>query len=330
MRIVLFSLLFLLPLHSLKDMSLTSIRDTMIDNPIGKWASDFYYDHTLLAAHVIKPVPHQTQKVIALSEDLAVSGRLPAGSLWIRRTDPCTLTGRSLVISTKQLDCSSFVVSDTESEHPAQELLRKASAPFDNNKAVRRGVKWFLKVGLWVTLFLLVLWVATFVDDVYRRHKGIAALLILCSLLFAARGMYSHYVLRSLSADPNRRAHEYVRSSSPEKRYLVSIHHPDHLTKDELVSLSKDPSSRVRHAAFLAIGSRLDTTFLGALQNGLADPEQIVRTKVCQALGGIGNADALRMLDQAIADDPSWYVRNYAYTAKCKVKPVFKMVDTLE
>jgi hypothetical protein len=327
LRLAILALLFLLPLHSLKGMSLPSMRDAMIESSVGNWLSDFYYDHTLLSAHVIKPVRYQTQKVIALSEDVALSGRLPAGSLWIRTAEPCALRGPSLVVSSRELNCPSFVVSDAESEHPALELLREASEPLDKNRAMRRGIRWCLRVGCWVVFLLLALWLTTLVDDLYGRHRGIPLLLVLFSLLLAARGLYVDWLLLDLKADPNKKVRAYVLSDSPEKRYLVLIHYPNHLLKDQLLSLSKDPSPRVRHAAFLAIGPRIDTDFLGALEDGLADPRQIVRTKVCHALGEIGNEEAIEILDEAIATDPSWYVRFYAYKARCKAKPIFKMVN---
>ncbi len=325
--LALFAFLLLLPLHPVTEMSLPSLRDKMITNPIGNWVSDFYYNHTLLAAHVFKPPRYQTQKVIAVSKDVEISGPPPAGSLWIRCKNPCALRGRSLVISREALDCPSFVVSDAESGEPAQELLRTASVHFDDNRAIRRGIKWFLEIGLLAMLLLLVLWTATRVEDAYRRHKWVAVLLLLGSLFLTAQGLYRRGMLRSLKSDPNRVAQVYAFSNCEEERYLVCAYRPDHLTQDELAAMSKAPSPRVRHAAFLAIGERMDPAFLGTLREGLADPEQIVRTKVCQALGEMGGEAALGMLDQVIASDPSWYVRDYGYKAKCKSSPISKVVD---
>lgn len=44
-------------------------------------------------------------------------------------------------------------------------------------------------------------------------------------------------------------------------------------------------------------------------------------------MGEIGGKEALRLLDQAIAAEPSWYVRDYAYRARGRIESVAKMVE---
>ncbi|MRR37125.1 hypothetical protein EG829_21195, partial [bacterium] len=73
-------------------MSATSfevIRDSMVTVPGISTLSDFYYNHTMLAAHVIRPPADLEQKVITVSHDIRTIGPTPHGTLWIITSDPC-------------------------------------------------------------------------------------------------------------------------------------------------------------------------------------------------------------------------------------------------
>jgi len=327
LRLTLFAVLFLLPIASVSTFSSLAVRDMMMRFPGGNLLINFYYDHTLLAAHVIKPVAYQTQRVVAVAEDVDLSEPLNSGTLVIKGRDPCALKGASLVIGKKELVCPSFLLSPAEAANPSTVIIMKASKQFDRNKALRRGVRWFFKGGFWVALLLLILRFAIFLEDVFERQKAVALLFLLAALLLPARCLYNQSLLHSLQADPNTKAHEYASSKSPTKRYLTVVYLWDHLSLEELSLLSTDPSPRVRHYAFVAMGQQGDPSFLAALTKGISDPEQIVRTKVYRALGQIGGEDAMPLLDQAIMQDPSWYARDYAYRARSEIDRIYKIVE---
>ena len=207
--------------------------------------------------------------------------------------------------------------------------MRKASARFDRNKALRRGARWFFKGGFVVALILLALRFVVFLADVYEIHKAVALILLLAGLVIPAGSLYNQALLRSLNADPSKKAHAYISAKSATKRYLSLVHCWDHLSQEELVLLSRDPNPRVRHYAFIAMGKQGDPGFLAPLTEGMKDPEQIVRTKVYQALGEIGRDDAIGLLDQAIEQDPSWYARDYAYKARTDIDRIYKIVEPM-
>jgi HEAT repeat protein len=77
----------------------------------------------------------------------------------------------------------------------------------------------------------------------------------------------------------------------------------------------------------MAMGLQGDPRLLSSLKNGVTDPEQIVRTKVYRTLGEIGGEDAIPLLDQVIAQDPSWYARDYAYKARNDIDRIYKIVE---
>jgi len=329
LRLTLFALLLLLPLSSFTTISSLTVRDMLMGLPAGTFLSNFYYDHTLLAAHVIKPVLYQAQRAIAISEDIEVPEPLPSGTLLLRQRDPCALPGTSLVISRKALDCPSFLVPTAGAEPGGQLLIRRASERFDHNKAIRRGARWFFKGGFLAAFLLLIARFAIFVEDVYARQKGIALFLLVVALLLPAQVLWDHYLLHALNADPNRRAYEYASSKSATRRYLSVVYCPLQLPYEKLALLSRDANPKVRHYAFVAMRDQRDPILFSALQKGVSDPEQIVRTKVYQALGEIGDEDALRLLDKAIAQDPSWYARDYAYKAKGNEERIYKIVEKI-
>jgi hypothetical protein len=329
LRLALFALPFLLPFAPFHSISPLTVRNTLMRLPAGNLLSNFYYDHTLLAAHVIKPVVYQAQRVIAISEDIEVLEPLPSGTLLLRHQDPCALPGTSLVITDTELDCPSFLTTPTGTDHQGQVLIRKASEHFDRNKAIRRGTRWFFKGGLLAALILLIGRFVLFLEDVYEGRKGIALLLFAVALVLPSRSLYSGFLLHSLHADPNARAGEYASSRNATKRYLSLVYCSTQLPYETLASLSKDPNPSVRHYAFVAMRYQRDPILFSALKEGVSDPEQIVRTKVYQALGEIGDEDAVRLLDRAIAQDPSWYARDYAYKAKGGVERIYKIIEQM-
>ena len=329
LRLALFALLFLLPIASFNAFSSLAVRDVLMGLPAGNLLINFYYDHTLLAAHVIKPVWYQAQRVVAVGEEIDLSEPLDSGSLIIKVQDPCAVKGASLVIGKKELACPSFLLPPAEAANRSQAIMMKASKQFDRNKAFRRGVRWFFKGGFWVALLLLILRFSIFLEDVYERQKAVALFFLLAAFLLPARGLYHQFLLHSLEADPMTRAHEYASSKSATKRYLSAVHAWDYLSREELSLLSTDPNLRVRHYAFVAMGLQGDPGFLSPLTRGSTDPEQIVRTKVYRALGEIGGEDAIPLLDQAIAQDPSWYARDYAYKARNDIDLIYKIVESM-
>lgn len=328
-RLALFALPFLIPFVPFHSVSSLTVRNTLLGLPAGTLLSDFYYNHTLLAAHVIKPVFYQTQKVIAISKEIDVLEPLPSGTLLLKHRDPCALPGTSLVISKKALECPSFLFSTAGAEPRGQVLIREASERFDRNKAIRRGTRWFFKGGFLVALLLFIARFVVFLEDAYERRKGIALSLLVVALLFPARSLYNHYLLHSLKADRKTRPHEYAVSESATKRYLTLVYCTMQLSYETLAALSRDPNPMVRHYAFVAMRYQRDPILLSALKEGVSDPEQIVRTKVYQALGEIGDAEAVRLLDRAIAQDPSWYARDYAYKAKGNVERIYMIVEQM-
>jgi hypothetical protein len=328
LRAACFVALFLLPLATFQTVSSLGVRNLLLGLPAGNLLIDFYYDHTLLAAQVIKPPVYQTQKAVAVPQEVRLAEPLPCGTLLIRHPDPCGVAGASLVMSRQGLDCPAYLLSPAEAEESGQIVLRKASERFDRNKSLRRGIRWFFRLGLTAASLLLILRFAVFLEDLFQRRRTAALALLLAGLLPPAQGLYSQHLLHALKADPNRTAREYASSASATKRYLSVVHCPWDLPAEDLVRLSTDPNPRVRHFAFIAMGLIMDPAFLPALQEGVRDPEQIVRTKVYQALGRVGREDALPWLDRAIEQDPSWYARVYAYEARCDVERIYEIVET--
>ncbi len=328
-RLALFALPFLLAFVPLGTVSSVTVRNMLMGLPSGTLLSNFYYDHTLLAAHAIKPVFYQAQKVIAISEGIEFSEPLPSGTLLLRHPDPCALPSTSLVISKTESDCPSFLYAASGAAPMGQTLVRDASKHFDHNKAIRKGTRWFFKGGFLAVLFLVFARIVLFLEDVYDRSKGTALLLFAVVLVLPSLRFYNGYLVRSLNADPNTKAYEYASAKNATKRYLSLLHCSTLLSYETLASLSRDPDPSVRHYAFIAMRYHRDPIVTSALKQGVSDPEQIVRTKVYQALGEIGEDDTNRLLDQAIAQDPSWYARDYAYKARGSIERIYKIVDKM-
>jgi hypothetical protein len=325
LRAVLFAFVLLLPLYPLRNASFERIRDAMIDLPVAREICDCYYNHTLTPAHAVQPLLYRTQKVITFSEGIGVSDPLPEGSLWIESSDPCGISGASLVVSREALDCDSLVLPDAGAAARGTEILFQGSRRFDGNKAVRRGIRLFMHGTAPAFVFLLALWLATLMESLSRRHRGVVLLLAAACVALAGRGLYDEHVTRARLRDPVG-ALAYLSSESAGKRYLLVSRRSEVLSAEQLESLARDTSASVRHAALLRMGEWRDARFLPALEEALSDPVQIVRTKACLGLGEIGGEKALRILEGVVARDPSWYVRDYAYRAIGTIRPVSKMV----
>jgi HEAT repeat protein len=73
-------------------------------------------------------------------------------------------------------------------------------------------------------------------------------------------------------------------------------------------------------------GERRDPSFLPDIEARLKDPQMNVRTKACRALGRMGSDRAISLLDKTVRNDPSWYVRDYAYAALGRIRPEARVV----
>ncbi|MEW6440334.1 MAG: HEAT repeat domain-containing protein [bacterium] len=325
LRTVLFALVLLLPLAPLRNASFQRIRDAMMDLPVARGICDFYYNHTLIPAHAVQPLLYRTQRVIAFSAGMEIPEPLPDRSLWLEAADPCAVQGASVVVSRETLECDSLVLPGGGAPVRGTEVLLQASRRFDGNKALRRGIRLFMHGALPALVILLALWLATLMEKLSRRHMGAVLLLAAGGLALAGRGFQRECLERALLENPAR-GREYVASGSALKRYLVLSRLPELLKPEQLESLARDASARVRHAALLRMGEWRDARFLPALEEALADPVQVVRTKACLGLGEIGGEEGIRMLEDVLARDPSWYVRDYACRAIGNIRPVSKIV----
>jgi len=112
-------------------------------------------------------------------------------------------------------------------------------------------------------------------------------------------------------------------------RYAAVATYPGALPKETLVRLMQDPSSRVRVNALIEAGDRKDKTLEPAIEARLRDPKMNVRTKACWALGKIQSEEVLNLLDRTAREDPSWYVRNYAYASIGRIRPETKVISLI-
>lgn len=305
--------------------SFSLVRDSMLMTPAFSRVSDFYYDHTLLAAHVIKPVTALEQKVVAVSSDIGSIGPMPHGSLWVRTPDPCGLEGRDLVVSTGRLACKSIVIEDGRPANASNRILGELSAAYDPNAMMRRGIGVFFYRGpLLVVPILFMLWFALFVSNVSVRSKAAAAVIVLAYLALFYPPWKSIYQRHLLVLEPEIIA-QYILSEDEEKRYLALMTYPQEFTPGELIRFAHDESPRIRLRALVEAGNRADVRYLGVIEKALSDPQLNVRTRACWALGRTPSERSADLLEQAFLHDPSWYVRSYAYRALGKERPQAKV-----
>ena len=329
-RWVVVGMLLLTPLILLKGQSYEHVRDAMVDIPILKDLNTFYYEHTLLAADVIKPIPYRTQNAVALEKDVTLTGTLPHGTLWISTPAPCALTGASSSAGTSDLKC--LTVKLASASVAAEDILKDPSA--DRNKIMRRGIGTFLTKGpvLIVPVFLLA-WIALGLARLTERNLTLGAFLISALLLIFVPGFSHLYAGHELRKHPEK-IHAYAASKHPSQRYQSLLLQLDgqrrpieKLTPLELGTLAKDPFAKIRLNALILAGRSTDkTAFFTLAKNALNDGQLNVRTKACQALGRIGGQEALDLLQNTLNNDPSWYVRDYAYHAIGRIRPISAMV----
>lgn len=308
--------------------SFEMIRDSMVTTPVMRGLSDFYYNHTLLAAHVIKPIADQEQKVIAVSDTIRRIGPIPHGSLWVITPDPCNLKGKSLTVSRDELPCESIILPDERPANAANRVIREYSTAYDVNGKMRQGIGLFFFRGpLLLVPVLFMLWFALFLSNLWERSAVISFLILsgfMALFIPAAKNLYENY---QLIRHPDRLA-QYILSEHEDQRYLALSSFPDELTNREIIRFSRDESPRIRLRALLEAGERGNKDFLGIFEKAIHDPQLNVRTKACWALGKIESGKASDLLQQVFLNDTSWYVRGYAYRSLGKTRPVAGIIRT--
>ena len=303
------------------------IRDSMLEIPVARSLSDFYYDHTYLAAHVIKPVVAQEQKVIALADDIKRIGPMPHGTLWIRSDDPCSITGRTLTVSLARLDCASIVIDDGKPVNMGNRIIKLLSSAYDDNEKMRTGIGLFFYSGpLLVIPVLFMLWLAYGLSRLFEKSRIITLLIILGYLAMFISSFHTAVLQNQLVKHPER-VHEYILAEEEKERYLALTTFPEEFKDSELVKYSHDTSARIRLNALYEAGERKNAAFVNLFGDALDDPQLNVRTRACLALGKIGSMEALFLLETVLRTDPSWYVRGYAYRAMGRIRPVARSVS---
>ncbi len=320
LRLALFALLLALAGSAVFGHSPYCIRDRLMDHPVGSKFVHFYYDHTPLAAHVVQPLRHLSQKAVAQCDGLPVPELLPSGSLWIVTPEPCLVKGASLVVCNKPLSCARFLSVSPELAGDSEALLDHASSRLDPNRAIRRGVRASITWGLPATGLLVVLWLGTLGEHLWLAGKSRRGLVLAATTLLAAFSIWSLSERELLKRDPSR-VHTYAASAHAQRRYLALTYFPDRLSLLELERLAADPSPKVRHGAFVEMARRGDARFWAAAVKGLEDPEPLVRAKAALALAKAVPHRALSRIERILAGDPSWYVRDNAYRASWAIRP---------
>jgi len=308
--------------------SFLSIRDSMLSMVGTRGISDFYYEHTLLAADVIKPVSSKDQNVIAFQADMGNIGETPHGTLWIRTHDPCAVRGATIVAGRGDLKCRSVTIpNDGLPANYHDRIIEKYGKGIDPNSYMRRGIGFFFRYGPLVIIAALILsWWALGIEQIFARNRIIALLLLLGYLLMFAPMFYGSYLAAYLKSHPEN-LYNYAAARAEQERYIAVVTYPGALTDEELLQLMNDPSERIRINAVIEAGERRSPAFIPTILTRLHDPRMNVRTKACWALGVIGSDETLGQIEKAARDDPSWYVREYAYEALGRMKPETSVVS---
>jgi len=325
LRVFLFFALAATPMAVLGVPDPGRVRDALLDSAAGRRLAGFYYDHTLLAAHVIQAPSQRTQAAISVPLAMRIRGPLPHGTLWIRQEDPCALPGRASALSLQPLPCPTHVVGSDGEPVDGMRALAGASRRFDGNRRLLRTAGWFFYVLLPLLPLPAALWLALFLEDLYpARPRTALALLGLCLLL---QGLIVGAAWRARAGGlPSGRLEDALGSPSPDLRHEALRQFPERIPDRALVVLAADPRPRIRLQALRALGHRRGSAPFRALRLGLDDPEPIVRTQACRGLGEQGGEEARRLLDGVLRNDPSWYVRNAAYRARGKSHPEARIV----
>ena len=329
-RWALFTGILIVPLAGLviSGSSFLSIRDSMLSMAGTRAISDFYYEHTLLAADVIKPVSARVQNVIALQDDMKNIGETPHGTLWISTPDPCAVSGATIVAGSGDLKCRAVIIPDdglAANDH--DRIFEKYGKYMDPNSLMRRGIGFFFRNGpLLIIAALILTWLALVIERIFARNRIFASLLILAYLLVFTPLFHGSYLTAYLKSHPEKIS-AYASSPVEQERYIAVATYPGAMTEEELLRLMNDPSERVRINAVIEAGERRSPAFLPAVIERLNDRRMNVRTKACWALGVIGSERTLGLLETAAKGDPFWYVREYAYEAVGRMKPESKVVS---
>lgn len=324
-RVALFAALWIFAAGSFLGLSPHRVRDSLLGLPAGRLIVHFYYEHTPLAAHVIQPLRHLAQKVVVTCDDLPVPEFLPDGCLWIVSPEPCRVKGASFVICERPLDCPRSLRVSPDRVRDGKTLIDEASRKWDPNRTIRRGVLASIAWGLPALELLVALWFGTVAEDLWSGRKGGRRLVLVATLSMLAFLLWSLAERAALKSDPTR-ATTYAASAHAQERYLALVTFPDRLTPADLERLASDSSVAVRHAAFIEIARRGDKQFQAVIQEGLGDSEPLVRAKAALALARAVPHNAVDAIENILAADRSWYVRDNAYRASWDIRPAWKIV----
>ena len=245
-------LVLVLPVLTLSSSSFIQIRDGMLMLPGLREVSTFYYQHTLIAADVIKPLAQRSQNVIALAHSRARIGPRPHGTLWIRSVDPCRLAGSSsLVAGTQDLPCTALRGEDASPLNAQNRSITAGSRLFDRNRPMRRGIGTALKALPLVGLLALV-WLGFALAG-----RGLTLTTLLLGIYLAGwlPAGYQVFLIHQLQTHPEK-VHAYVLSEHEAQRYVTLLSAPDELSARELERYARDQSPRVRLNALIVAGQR--------------------------------------------------------------------------
>jgi len=322
-------LIVILPFLSLLAFSRASfetVRDSMLEIPGARSLSTFYYDHTYLAAHIIKPPSAYEQKVIAISSDVTRIGPRPHGTLWVRAEDPCAVQGSTIAASTSPEVCPSVMLSDRDLLNISGRIMQELHSTYDYNEKIRSGIGLFFYKGPLVVIpVLFMLWFSLFLARLFERGK-IAAGVVILGYLGCFLYPFHTIILQCQLRENPQLIHEFVLSEHVSKRYLALKTFPEEIRKHELIRFSRDPSARIRLNAIYEAGNRKDPEFMKMFEEALRDDQLNVRTRACLGLGNLGDRNALFLLEKVLHNDPSWYVRGYAYRAIGRIRPITRSV----
>jgi hypothetical protein len=303
------------------------IRDVMLETPLVKNLSDIYYAHTLLAADVIKPPAARTQNVIAVSRSVGDIGPMPHGSLWIRTADPCSIQEAHVVVSKERLTCRAIVLKDNLPANEKGRIFREYGAVFDLNRHMRNGIGLYYYSGPFaVGIILLFSWLAVaLVNLSYSSRTAVMVLLGIYLILFIPF-FHTGYLALNLRMHPEQMG-EYKNSGEEKKIYLMTVMYPGALSLADLDAMIRKGSTRVKINALVEAGERRDPALTSLIGKALDDSQINVRTKACWALGRMASPQTMPMLERVLRNDPSWYVRDYAYAALGAMRYDTKIVD---
>jgi hypothetical protein len=306
--------------------SFLTIRDSMLGMPVARSLIKFYYSHTLLAADVIKSPAARDQNVIALSGDIDRIGPMPHGTLWIRSHDPCSIPEASFVVSREDLSCPSLVLNDDLPANTQGRIFGQYATIFDHNRFMRLGIGLFLFSGpLIIVAFLLVSWLGLGIERLSEKSRAAAIIGVIGYLALFIPAWHTSFLRLQVRAHPEQ-IREYLASGNEKKRYLVVATFPGALSAEDLKGMIREPSARIRINALIEAGERRDRALAPLMEEALTDPQVNVRTKACWALGRINSRQALLLLEKVLRNDPSWYVRGYAYSAIGEIRPEAKTI----